>query len=170
VHSIRCFSASRCRPAVAAQVRAEPIPAPSYTPPPTGEKQPAVRMDDAGWRADAIVTRRADVEIVLGGTCPAAAVPAPALAMMCSRSSGPGRELVDPPRRPRGWLKKSDAVPLEEAVAYFSERIKRDPQSSYLYNKRARSGVSGAICKALDDFNTALRLDPYNVAPTPTRE
>ena len=167
VHSMRLLlGVAVLGAAIAAHVRAEPIPAPSYTPPPPGEKQPAVRTDDAGWRGRRIVTRRPDVEIVLGGDLSGrrsarARVGDDVLKVIQAQDENllirlAGRE---------GWLKKNDAVPLEEAVAYFSEKIKRDPESSYLYNKRGTIwSFREQYDKALDDFNTALRLDRYNVA------
>jgi tetratricopeptide (TPR) repeat protein len=60
-----------------------------------------------------------------------------------------------------GWFPKADAIPLENAVAFFTERIRQSPLEAALYDRR------GCACRtksefgnALRDFDEAIRLGP----------
>jgi tetratricopeptide (TPR) repeat protein len=60
-----------------------------------------------------------------------------------------------------GWLAKDDALPLEEAVRYFTERIRTDPKDAYAYARRGLAWKErGELDQALKDCSEAVRLDP----------
>jgi tetratricopeptide (TPR) repeat protein len=59
------------------------------------------------------------------------------------------------------WLKKSDAVLVEDAVGFFSERIQQNPNDVDAYSRRAWSWrLKGEHDAAIKDFTEALRLQP----------
>jgi tetratricopeptide (TPR) repeat protein len=62
-----------------------------------------------------------------------------------------------------GWVRKKEAILLDEAAAYFSDRIKRDPKDGFAYRQRAISRSEGRYADldgALADLNEAVRLQP----------
>jgi tetratricopeptide (TPR) repeat protein len=60
-----------------------------------------------------------------------------------------------------GWLKKSDAVLLDDAVLYFSKLIEANPKDATLYSRRAAAWRSkGELDAAIKDASEALRLNP----------
>jgi tetratricopeptide (TPR) repeat protein len=61
-----------------------------------------------------------------------------------------------------GWIQKSDVVPYNKALAYFTERIRDNPKDGYAHAARgvARTGKGEKDDQALADFNEAIRLDP----------
>ena len=59
-----------------------------------------------------------------------------------------------------GWFNKSDAVLLDDAVAYFSKQIEQNP-SGNAYNARATARrLKGDTERAIKDYTEAVRLDP----------
>jgi tetratricopeptide (TPR) repeat protein len=66
-------------------------------------------------------------------------------------------------RAVESWVPRSDVVLLDEAVSFFSERIRRDPNDSFAFALRGRAWrEEGELERALKDLNTAIRLDPKN--------
>ena len=64
-----------------------------------------------------------------------------------------------------GWLPKAEVVPLSEAVAYFTERLKENPKDSGAYQKRGHAWhLRGEQDKALADLDEAIRLYPKGAA------
>ena len=60
-----------------------------------------------------------------------------------------------------GWLKKDDVVPLDEAEAYFSEVLQKEPKNAWAYNLRGLvREQQGDLDAAIDDFSQALASDP----------
>ena len=68
-----------------------------------------------------------------------------------------------------GWIRKSEATPLDNAVDYFSARIRRNPRDAEAYHRRAtalsatafrRSNAAAQLELALRDADQALRLAP----------
>jgi tetratricopeptide (TPR) repeat protein len=60
-----------------------------------------------------------------------------------------------------GWLAKADAVPLEEAVGYFTTRIGQDEKDAFAYAQRGWARKErGEVVLALEDYDEALRLRP----------
>ncbi|HUY89642.1 MAG TPA: tetratricopeptide repeat protein [Pirellulales bacterium] len=59
------------------------------------------------------------------------------------------------------WLRRSDAVRLSEAIAYFTQQIERSP-TAYAYVARSRAWVMDKQDseRALADAEAAIRLDP----------
>jgi tetratricopeptide (TPR) repeat protein len=64
-------------------------------------------------------------------------------------------------RRQHGWIGKSDAVLLDQAVAYFTKKVADDPKDSHAFTARGLALLSkNQSEKALADFNKAIQLDP----------
>jgi tetratricopeptide (TPR) repeat protein len=64
-------------------------------------------------------------------------------------------------RRQEGWIPRSEAVPFDEAVAYFTQQLARNPKDSHAFTGRAVVLVAkNESDKALTDFNRAIELDP----------
>lgn len=64
----------------------------------------------------------------------------------------------------RGWLNRSDAVALSDAVPHFTQEI-ADRPTPFLYVSRARAYLqSGDTAAALHDCQSALELDPTSAA------
>jgi tetratricopeptide (TPR) repeat protein len=60
-----------------------------------------------------------------------------------------------------GWIKKSEAVLIEDAPAYFTSRLRTEPQSDDLYNRRARAWQDkGELDNAIKDYSEAIHLAP----------
>ncbi len=58
-----------------------------------------------------------------------------------------------------GWLRKSDLVPLEDAVAFFTKQIEANPKDQNSYNRRAAAWrAKGELDAALKDASEALKL------------
>lgn len=63
------------------------------------------------------------------------------------------------------WVNKSDCLNLDEAIAYYSERVSNDPQSV-----RARSHRAACLVEmqdweeAIKDYNVVLQYDPKNAS------
>jgi tetratricopeptide (TPR) repeat protein len=63
--------------------------------------------------------------------------------------------------RVSGWFAKSDAVLLENAVDYFTDRIRDNPKDDYYHCFRAYAWKErGELDIALKDYNEAIRLNP----------
>jgi tetratricopeptide (TPR) repeat protein len=64
-------------------------------------------------------------------------------------------------RRQQGWISKSDAVLFDQAVAYFTKQVARNPKDSHAFTARGVALMSkDKSDKALADFDAAIRLDP----------
>jgi tetratricopeptide (TPR) repeat protein len=60
-----------------------------------------------------------------------------------------------------GWIAKSDVVPYDQAIAYFTGQIRRDSSDSRNYHNRALAYESiGDLDKAISDEGEAIRLEP----------
>jgi tetratricopeptide (TPR) repeat protein len=61
----------------------------------------------------------------------------------------------------RGWFDKNDAVLAENAVDYFTSRIRQDPQDVQAYSYRAIAWkLKGDLDIAIKDHSEAIRLEP----------
>ena len=62
-----------------------------------------------------------------------------------------------------GDARTSDVIPLEQAEAFFSERIKQDPRVVYYYLMRALVRLENRdLVKGRTDSDVAIRLDSKN--------
>jgi tetratricopeptide (TPR) repeat protein len=62
-----------------------------------------------------------------------------------------------------GWLEKSQAVPLDQAVAYFTQRIGANERDGFAIASRSKAWYEeGKLEEALLDVEEAIRLDPRN--------
>jgi tetratricopeptide (TPR) repeat protein len=64
-----------------------------------------------------------------------------------------------------GWFAKADAVLLEDAVDYYTDRIRENPNDGSAFGHRAWAWKQkGEVDIAIKDFNEAIRLDPKSAA------
>jgi tetratricopeptide (TPR) repeat protein len=64
-----------------------------------------------------------------------------------------------------GWFSKADAVLLEDAVAYFSDRIEKNEKDAQAFDHRAAAWkLKGELDIALKDYGEAIRLKPTTAA------
>jgi Flp pilus assembly protein TadD len=64
-----------------------------------------------------------------------------------------------------GWLPREKAVLADDAVAYFTREIEKNPKSPDTYNCRAAAWkYRKELDKAVRDYDEAIRLDPRYVA------
>jgi len=61
-----------------------------------------------------------------------------------------------------GWLRRSDVLPFDTAVEYFTPRIQRQPTVTSYLVRGAVLSRQGEFDKALADFEAALKLEPRN--------
>jgi tetratricopeptide (TPR) repeat protein len=60
-----------------------------------------------------------------------------------------------------GWFAKADAVRLEDAVDFFTDRIRDNPNDNSAFGCRAWAWRQrGELDIAIKDYNEAIRLDP----------
>jgi tetratricopeptide (TPR) repeat protein len=63
----------------------------------------------------------------------------------------------------KGWVKTESAIPMDQAIAYFSAEIKATPDQSRWYVKRGLLWrLKSEYDIALGDVNEAVRLEPTN--------
>ena len=61
----------------------------------------------------------------------------------------------------RGWVHRRDVVPADQAIAYFSKAIARDPRSVLAIRMRGLAHFDAdEYRRAIRDASTAIRLDP----------
>lgn len=60
----------------------------------------------------------------------------------------------------RGWIKRSDVVPQDEAIDFFSRLIENEPTAVALASRARVWNYLGEFDKAIADCDEALRLDP----------
>jgi tetratricopeptide (TPR) repeat protein len=64
-----------------------------------------------------------------------------------------------------GWLDKADAVLMEDAIRYFTTRIRNDDKDAFAYAYRGWAWkVKGEHDIAIKDYNEAIRLQPEEKA------
>lgn len=65
----------------------------------------------------------------------------------------------------RGFVRRTDVVPIDDAAAYYTEYLRNKPGSAWAYHER---GIvwkeKGELDKALRDYNEAIRLGPKDAA------
>ena len=60
-----------------------------------------------------------------------------------------------------GWVPKADLVTLDDALAYFGERIRNNPSDDRAWAMRATAQRwQGRLDNAIQDINEAIRLNP----------
>jgi tetratricopeptide (TPR) repeat protein len=71
--------------------------------------------------------------------------------------------LVDQDHGTKGWVQSRFAIPVSQAIAYFTTQIKANPGKSELYVKRGTLWRLGSKNdKAIPDLNEAIRLHSSN--------
>jgi tetratricopeptide (TPR) repeat protein len=64
-----------------------------------------------------------------------------------------------------GWFAKKNAVLLEDAITYFTARIRQNKKDAYAYACRGTARkMKDAYDAALKDYNEAIRLEPDSAA------
>src|SRR5262245_58272252 len=60
-----------------------------------------------------------------------------------------------------GWIHKDDALSVDEALEYFTLKIKEHPEQAAYFNNRGRVwAAKNNYTKAVADFTQAAKLDP----------
>jgi tetratricopeptide (TPR) repeat protein len=60
-----------------------------------------------------------------------------------------------------GWVKKEDVVLLDDAVSFFTDKVRTDPTDSYAFACRGLAQqLKGKQDEALKDFGEAIRISP----------
>jgi tetratricopeptide (TPR) repeat protein len=68
-------------------------------------------------------------------------------------------------REVEDWFSKDDAVLLEDAVDYFTDRIRTNPRDAAAYADRAWAWrLRGELDIAIKDYDEVIRLDPKSAA------
>jgi tetratricopeptide (TPR) repeat protein len=62
-------------------------------------------------------------------------------------------------RRQQGWIGKSEAVPFDQAVEFFTKKVSLDPKDGHAFTARGVVLMSKEPYKALADFDKAIQLD-----------
>ena len=62
----------------------------------------------------------------------------------------------------RGWVKRSNALPFSQALAFFDKELKRNPTARAYDIRGWLLTENGKYDNAIADFNEAIRLDPEN--------
>lgn len=61
----------------------------------------------------------------------------------------------------RAWVRKTDVMTIEQALAFWTEEIRRNPTASHAYGNRASAwDEKGELDNAIADATEAIRLDP----------
>lgn len=69
-----------------------------------------------------------------------------------------------------GWVKRSEVVPLDRAIDYFTQKIREEPRQSVWYQNRAEVWEErGELDLALGDITEAIRLKPKDAPLRNTR-
>lgn len=122
----------------------------------------AAAAQEGTWVGKTVFVKRQDVKIgpadANATQTPLATLDEAAYRVLAERN---GRIQVRTARGVTGWLDKAEVVPLEDAVAYFTARIKARPKEAQSYSLRgAARELTGDLDGAIKDQSEALRRDP----------
>src|SRR5262245_7440408 len=60
-----------------------------------------------------------------------------------------------------GWIARSAAVLLDDAIEHFTNEIRKDQRAGWAYEQRGIAQRHEGDCdSAIEDFNAAIRIDP----------
>jgi tetratricopeptide (TPR) repeat protein len=114
------------------------------------------------WEGKTVVLTRAGVKLQAPDgekTTPKTSGVAKDLMFQVQKDEG-GRLRISSHRQ-LGWIAKADAVPLDEAVAYFTKKLAGNPKDVHALTARGVALMAkNQPDKALADFNQAIQLDP----------
>jgi tetratricopeptide (TPR) repeat protein len=117
---------------------------------------------EPSWQGKLIVVTRPGVELkLLDGEKIAPKTAGVARDLMLNVLKEQDGRLLVSSRRQQGWIAKADAVPFDQAVTYFTEKLARDPKDSHALTARGATLASkNEPDRARADFDQALQLDP----------
>jgi tetratricopeptide (TPR) repeat protein len=119
--------------------------------------------DDGSWAGQRIMTTRAGTLIGYGDWFGRASYVAELTDMVYTVQRDQDGWLYVRHRGIEGWLPKEQAIPLDDAIAYFSQRLRFNDQDVVALAHRGRAwSEDGELERALKDLNEAIRLEPYN--------
>ena len=118
--------------------------------------------DDPSWVGKVVMPKKDGVKLTRrdGTTGEVSAASPHVLCLTVVRDDGQEVEVRDNTTL-AGWLAKTDAVPIDEAVNYFTARLKDDNTDVDAYNRRAAAYRHlGKFDESLADFDAAIKLKP----------
>jgi tetratricopeptide (TPR) repeat protein len=115
-----------------------------------------------GWAGKTVFAKKSPIKIDNPDENGVPVVVAEIKAITCKvLAEKDGRLQVNDGRGNTGWFDKTEAVPLEEAVQYFTKRIDMNDKDAAAYNSRAWAWkLKGDLGLALSDFDEVVRLQP----------
>jgi tetratricopeptide (TPR) repeat protein len=121
-----------------------------------------VRAAESSWEGKTVILVRAGVDLQLrDGEKIAPKTAGSARDLMFQVLKDEDGRLRITSRRQQGWIAKSDAILLDQAVAYFTQLVARHPKDSHAFLARGLALLSkNEGDKALADFEQAIQLDP----------
>jgi tetratricopeptide (TPR) repeat protein len=124
----------------------------------------ASRREPNSWNGQCVVMRQGDTEVLLDDTGRKKAIGKlkKALATVIEEEGDWLR--LRTREGTEGWLEKNKVVLLTEAIPFFTEQIRRNPNYANAYNLRAVAFEQmGEFEKALKDYDRAIELHPKEV-------
>jgi tetratricopeptide (TPR) repeat protein len=125
----------------------------------------AVKVDLAGdWAGKTVILRGGKGAFITFADGPAApALPYPLGSTSCRVLKDQAGRILVRGDGPEGWLDKAEAIPVDQAVAFFTARLNLDPQDVDALLRRSLAWWHlGDFAKAQADVDEALRLQPGN--------
>jgi len=121
---------------------------------------PSVQPAGEAWIGKRIIPAHRDVQLHSG-----TAVVGPIAEVVVRVEDARDNQLLVRSLGRAGWIAVAEAVPLEEAVAYFTAKIKQNPADSDAYQRRGSAWFTlEQYDPSLADYTEAIRLDPRSPA------
>jgi len=123
---------------------------------------PLAAAEEPSWERKTVLLTRPGVKLEL----PEAEKIAPKTAglardLMFQVLTDRGGRLAISSRRQQGSIARSDAIPFDQAVEYFTKKLAADPKDSHALTARGMALASkNEADKALADLDKAIQLDP----------
>ena len=123
---------------------------------------PLLQAGEPSWEGKTILLAKPGVQLQVpeGKNIAPKTAGRPRDLMFQVRKEDKDRLLIDS-RRQQGWIAKSDAVPFDKAIDYFTKELTGNPKHSHALTARGLMWSStNQPDKALADLNSAIDLDP----------
>jgi tetratricopeptide (TPR) repeat protein len=118
----------------------------------------ATAQADDGWLGRRVVPKHSDFELRVDDQ---PVEPDGIYIYRVEQVKGPSLRLRAAGQALTGWAPVEEVVPIDQAIAFFTDSIRDDPASTHDYISRALVWKEkGDFDKAIADFNEVIRLDP----------